>query len=157
MPNRQTFGDRMAALKNRRHELFAQGLAKGETQERAYELAGYRAGAHSRKAAARLATNVDVQHRAATLQDRVAVKTETTVATLVAELEQARKLAMETGQSGAMVAASMGKGKLLGLITDKVAAEVIKVRTVPTREELLTRKAAWRLTEAPGQEAGRLN
>jgi phage terminase small subunit len=28
-------------LKNPKHELFAQGLAKGETNDRAYELAGY--------------------------------------------------------------------------------------------------------------------
>jgi phage terminase small subunit len=42
-----------------------------------------------------------------------------TVDHLVAELEEARAIAKENGTPAAMVAATMGKGKLLGLIVDK--------------------------------------
>lgn len=44
---------------------------------------------------------------------------EITVDTLVGELEEARQVAKNTEVPSAMVAATMGKGKLLGLIVDK--------------------------------------
>ena len=48
---------------------------------------------------------------------------EITVDTLVAELEEARKLAFETEKAAAAVQATMGKAKLLGLVVDKVHNE----------------------------------
>jgi phage terminase small subunit len=44
---------------------------------------------------------------------------EITVDDLVAELEEARAIAKDNGTPAAMVAATMGKGKLLGLVVDK--------------------------------------
>jgi hypothetical protein len=48
-----------------------------------------------------------------------AVRGEITVASLCAELDEAKGLAAERGQAAAMVAATMGKAKLTGLIVDK--------------------------------------
>ena len=43
-----------------------------------------------------------------------------TVDDLVIELEEARKVAKDEGAASAMVAATMGKAKILGFLTDKV-------------------------------------
>jgi len=55
----------MAPLKSQRHELFAQGLAAGKTQDQAYQDAGYKP---SEAHASRLAGNGKVQARVAELQ-----------------------------------------------------------------------------------------
>jgi len=49
-----------------------------------------------------------------------------TVDDLVSELEEARKAALGavTPQAGAAVSATMGKGKLLGLVVDKAEAKI---------------------------------
>lgn len=52
-------------------------------------------------------------------QRKVAKKAEVTVDSLMAELEQARKLALKEGQASAAVTATMGKGKLAGLLVEK--------------------------------------
>ena len=51
---------------------------------------------------------------------------EITVDTLVAELEEARKLAFETDKAAAAVQATMGKAKLLGLVVDKQETNVVQ-------------------------------
>lgn len=106
----------MAALANPRHERFAQELAKGKPACEAYVLAGYK---ESRPAASRLSTNVNISLRIAELQERGAIKVEITAEMLVAELEEARQLAMETKQASAMATATIGKARLLGLIIEK--------------------------------------
>jgi phage terminase small subunit len=105
-------------LDNPKHELFAQELAKGRTQVEAYQEAGY---APSEPNASRLTSNDKVAARVAEIQGRAAIRAEITVADIIAELEQARGVALgaATPQSGAAVAASMGKAKLLGLVIDK--------------------------------------
>lgn len=52
-------------------------------------------------------------------QKKVARKAEVTVESLMAELEQARKLALKEKQASAAVTATMGKGKLAGLLVEK--------------------------------------
>lgn len=108
----------MATLTNNRHERFAQELAKGEVPERAFELAGYKA---HRQNAHRLMTKDDITARVAELKERAAIKCELTIADLVQELEEARAAARsaDTVQASAMVTATMGKAKLLGLVVDK--------------------------------------
>ena len=49
-----------------------------------------------------------------------------TVDTLVAELEEARKLAFETDKAAAAVSATMGKAKLLGLVIEKQETNVVQ-------------------------------
>ncbi|TGR55694.1 terminase small subunit [Mesorhizobium sp. M00.F.Ca.ET.151.01.1.1] len=52
-------------------------------------------------------------------QQKVAKKAEVTVDSLMAELEQARKLALKEKLASAAVTATMGKGKLAGLLVEK--------------------------------------
>lgn len=106
----------MPALKNTKHERFAQELAKGQTADAAYAAAGY---SPDRKNAARLTTNDGVRTRVAELQERAAIRAEVTVADIAAQLDEDRALAHKVGQPGAAVSASLGKAKVLGLIVDK--------------------------------------
>lgn len=73
----------MPALENQRHELFAQALAKGGTQDEAYASAGYKP---SRSAASRLSTNVNVLARVAELAERSADRAEIDIARVLKEL-----------------------------------------------------------------------
>lgn len=70
----------MPPLDNPRHERFAQGLAKGQTQIEAYTTAGFKP--HD-SAAARLCGNVRIQARVAELQSAGAQEAETTVERLL--------------------------------------------------------------------------
>jgi hypothetical protein len=56
----------MAALSNHKHELFAQALAKGETADAAYVMAGYK---ENRGNAATLKANQNIADRVAELLD----------------------------------------------------------------------------------------
>jgi phage terminase small subunit len=69
-----------------------------------------------------LLQNLLVQARIEELRIKVMERHEITVDTLLAELEEARLLGKETGKASAMVTASMGKAKLLGL--DKQIVEL---------------------------------
>lgn len=53
-------------------------------------------------------------------RDAAAERAVVSILSLTEELEEARALALREGQSSAAVAASMGKAKLHGLLTDKV-------------------------------------
>lgn len=121
----------MGALSNTRHERFAQELAKGKSAAQAYIAAGYSANDGN---AIRLKGNERVAARVAEIRERGAIRAEVTVATLIEELEQARKAALsaDTPQSSAAVAASLGKAKLLGLIVDKSSVDA----TVRRAEEM---------------------
>ena len=55
---------------------------------------------------------------------------EITVDTLVAELEEARKMAFETEKAAAAVQATMGKAKLLGLVVDKQETAITQAPTI---------------------------
>ena len=55
---------------------------------------------------------------------------EITVDTLVAELEEARKLAFETDKAAAAVSATMGKATLLGLVLDKQETAITQAPTI---------------------------
>jgi hypothetical protein len=111
----------MGPLENSRHEKFCQELAKGRSGVDAYVTAGYNGGNNAISGAARLLTNANIKARVDAIKAKAAEKCELTVADLVKELEHARFLAAgaETPQSSAMVAATMGKAKLLGMVTDK--------------------------------------
>lgn len=106
----------MAALENRKHELFAQALAKGETADAAYSAAGFKP---NRGNATRLKANESIASRVTELQERAAIKVEKTVADLVEMLDEDRRLARELEQPSAAISAVMGMGKLLGLVKDK--------------------------------------
>lgn len=73
----------MPALKNGRHELFAQELATGATADAAYEAAGFKP---NRGNAARLKANDSVASRVAELQRRGAEQAEATIAGVLRQL-----------------------------------------------------------------------
>lgn len=73
----------MPALKNAKHEKFAQGLAKGLTASEAYVAAGYK---ESRSAASRLSTNVNIEARVAELVGKGAERAEATVERVIQEM-----------------------------------------------------------------------
>lgn len=125
----------MAALKNPRHELFVQHLAKGKSQIEAYTLAGYKP--HDGNAAT-LFGKPDIQSRLAEMAERVATKTELTVATITDRLLRIADVAEATGvfkaENGDITESSpkhlsvarnalMDAAKLNGLVVDKSEVE----------------------------------
>ncbi|QKL02603.1 terminase small subunit [Pseudomonas sp. NY5710] len=90
-----------------------------------------------------LLQNPLVQARIEELRIKVMERHEITVDTLLAELEEARLLGKETGKASAMVTASMGKAKLLGLdkqiveLTGKDGAPIETKSTVKVDQEAL--------------------
>lgn len=103
---------------NPRQEIFAQEIAIGKTQESAYILAGYSKNG-ARGAAAKLHANASISARVKELQNKNAERNEIAVDDLLAQLEKARIMAMDIGQSHAAVLAIMSKAKLLGVLNMK--------------------------------------
>jgi len=115
-------------LANPRHERFAQVLAYGLaqsprwTQAKAYETAGYKPSDRNvaDAAASRLLRKVKpILGRVHELQAQALRKKKITVESIVEELEEARDIAKQGNQANAMVAASTGKAKILGLVVDR--------------------------------------
>jgi hypothetical protein len=111
----------MPVLSNPKHEMVAQGLAKGMGQLEAYAAAGYKP---NESHASRLVSNGILRARVAELQERVAKKVEFTLADMVAQVDEDREFARLQGQASAATAASMGKAKLLGMLVDKAEIDV---------------------------------
>jgi phage terminase small subunit len=122
----------MPALTNAKHERFAQALAKGDTSDGAYVSAGFSA---NRGNAARLNANESVRKRVAELQEKAAEKVETTIADIVAQLDEDRTFAIKCEAPAAAIAATMGKAKVLGLIVDKSKIDVNTVAIIVTSED----------------------
>lgn len=142
----------MPVLKNPKHELFAQELAKGKTQVEAYALAGYKPNDGN---AAKMAGFGNIIARVQEITGSGAEKAACTVASIIAELDEARLLAMKLAQPAPMVSASMGKAKVSGLLVDR--AELtgkdggpIETKDVSPREMLLDRIAGIAARGGPG-------
>jgi phage terminase small subunit len=103
-------------LKNEKHERFCQALVGGETLAQAYVTAGYKP---NEKNAARLKKIEGVTARIAELQEKAADMAVLTAADIARQLDEDRAFAKAMEVPGAMVAATMGKAKVLGLIVDK--------------------------------------
>lgn len=103
---------------NPRQEIFAQEIAIGKTQENAYILAGY-SKKTARIGASKMLTNANISARVKELQNKNAERNEIAVDDLLAQLEKARIMAMDMGQSHAAVLAIMSKAKLLGVLNMK--------------------------------------
>lgn len=91
-----------------------------EAYRRAYDAKNMKPEVVANKASALLKKG-DVRVRVDQLQEKAVKAHELTVADILRELEEARVVALqqEKPQAAAMVAASMGKAKLLGMLTDK--------------------------------------
>ena len=96
-------------------------IAEGRSQREAYQRAGYTPASDSVADvnASRLLRHAQVQSRVRELQAAQAQASQITAERLLAELEEARSLALSLGQAGAAVAASMGRAKLCGLLVDR--------------------------------------
>lgn len=84
----------MTVLKNPKHELFAQEIAKGTPADKAYVKAGYK---YDRKNASRLTANDHIRTRVDEILTRVAVRTEATIAKTLEEM--ARLAFADVGQA----------------------------------------------------------
>lgn len=104
-----------------KQEAFCLAYIEAGNASEAYRLAGYSAGNDktTHEAASRLLKNSKVIARVMALQQKHVERHQVTVDDLVRELDEARKLALDTEAPAAAVAAIMGKGKLLGLIVDR--------------------------------------
>jgi phage terminase small subunit len=107
------------SLKNPRHELFCQltpqGAKNGWTQGELYQRAGFKARGHSAETlGCNLLKKVEIQQRIAELQAPAVRKAGVSVASLLAELEQARAAAHNDRQFSASVQAIAGKARLTG-------------------------------------------
>lgn len=117
----------MGVLKNPRHEAFARYYVKLGVARHAYAAAGYKARMPLRPvetapidaAASRLLKHVKVDSRVEELRRTMAKRQDVTEDSLIEELEQARLIAAAERQTGSMVAATMGKAKLAGLLIDR--------------------------------------
>jgi len=119
----------MPALKNPRHEAFAQALARGMSASAAYRQVGFKP---HRANAATLARKKHISVRVAELQEEqlaihqqataaAAANKQVTIESLIAEAEAARVKAMsEKGGAAAAVSALTAKAKLAGMWREKV-------------------------------------
>ncbi len=107
----------MPVLANSRHEIFAQELAKGKTQVDAYTIAGFKPNDGH---AARLAGDGRIIARVGELLERAAERTVCTIYDIAEQLDEDRLFARELENAGAAISATMGKAKVLGLLTEKV-------------------------------------
>jgi len=142
----------MTALTNTRHELFVQGVAKGLNATQAYKSAGYEAeGNAAEVSACKLLRHPKVVARLEQLKNRLAAKIDVTLASLIAEAESARVLAMSIDQPSAAVAAIKEKGVLAGLRVEKAERKNINdVRRLTNAE--LDAEIADALARAPEAE-----
>ena len=101
---------------NVKQELFAQGIAKGLPQLRAYVEAGYKP---SEAGACRLASHVKVSARIAELQARAADKAVVTIDTINEKLVESYAMARSMEQAAAMTQAAMAQAKIFGLDVNK--------------------------------------
>ncbi len=111
----------MSALTNRKHERFAQELAKGKNQTEAYGLAGYKVDV---TAASRLSRNVKVQARVAEIMNVAAIRSEITLETHLNDLAELRDEARQAKQFAAAISAEVARGKASGVHVEKTDATV---------------------------------
>ncbi len=103
------------ALKNSRHERFAIALANGVPQTRAYIQAGYSEKGAS-GSASQLQANPSISARVKEIKQLNLERNNMNLDTILAEIENTRKLAIALGQCHAAIAASVAKAKFLGLL-----------------------------------------
>jgi hypothetical protein len=138
----------MAALQNRRHELFAQGLVEGKTADQAYTDAGY---TPNRCNASRLKSNENINLRITELQDEHRQRHDVTVDSLTDEFDENRELAFQTAQPAAANGATAGKARLHGLhMPDGPNVNIVGDNVMVLSDLELARRIAFMLTERRG-------
>jgi phage terminase small subunit len=110
----------MPPLDNPQYERFALLLARGTPEGQAYVRVGFKT---DRGNAYKLSKKPEVALRIRELQEGQRARLGITVEHGIAELNAAYRLARKTRQPASMVAATMSKMKLLGLVVDKAEVE----------------------------------
>lgn len=137
----------MGVLKNARHEKYCQGRISGMSRDEAYSEAGY---SPDRANAGKLDARPLVQTRLQELQEVGAAVAVVTAAILSEQLEAMRKAALEAGQFGPAVQATMGRAKLHGLIIDKAQVEDVTPVKPEVRQAEIDRLLGKRHLRAVG-------
>lgn len=96
-----------------------------EAYRRSYNAERMKPGVVAVKASELLAKG-NIAVRIEALRGELRQRHEITVDDLVAELEEARKMAFETDKAAAAVQATMGKAKLLGLVVEKQETNIVQ-------------------------------
>ena len=111
----------MPALANPRHERFVRYYMKTNNASAAYLKAGYRPKdrASLDPAASKLTRHHKVQSRIREIRRQMTQRTRITLETLLNDLAEDRKLARETKQVSAAIAATQLSAKLVGLLIDR--------------------------------------
>jgi hypothetical protein len=140
-------------LRNARHEKFAQELAaNGVSAYQAYINAGFRP---SRQNAARLRAKEDIAARVLEIQAAGAKSAEISVASLLAELEEARSKATSLNQLSAAVRATAEKAKISGLLVEKQQIEVVNTEYEPQCAQEVLHRVAERVSVEAAVTLGR--
>ena len=110
----------MPVLPNAKYELFAQAIASGQTLEKAYAAAGYKP---SKSNGSTLRSKQNVSERIKEIleqaSDKLVKNIDCSREKILAEIEQARLMAIDLEMPGAAWQASMAKAKIRGLIIDR--------------------------------------
>lgn len=117
MAAKKTTADKAVGL-TPKQQRFVQEYLQDHNGTQAAIRTGYSAKT-AKQQGSRLLADPRVQAAVRAGQKKVAKKAEVTVDSLMAELEEARKLALKEKQASAAVTATMGKGKLAGLLVEK--------------------------------------
>ncbi|MBA0449334.1 terminase small subunit [Stenotrophomonas maltophilia] len=117
MAAKKTTADKAVGL-TPKQQRFVQEYLQDHNGTQAAIRTGYSAKT-AKQQGSRLLADPRIQAAVRAGQKKVAKKAEVTVDSLMDELEQARKLALKEKQASAAVTATMGKGKLAGLLVEK--------------------------------------
>jgi len=128
----------MSQLQNQRHEAFCRAISRGQAASTSYGSIYHVTGNVAEAAAARLLRNVKVESRISELKGQAAKRTEKTVASLVADLDEAIVFAQKCKNPSAVVAAIALQARLLGLEAPRQLEVMHRPAPLPTKVLELT-------------------
>ena len=110
----------MPVLQNQKQERFALEFAKGQSAQRAYKLAGYKAvNGVASAAITQLLNNINVKNRITELRQPVIARTQITLESLTEMYLEDRRDAKAAGQTGVARLCADSLGKLYGLFIER--------------------------------------
>jgi len=145
-------------LANRKHEQFCIFYVKGLPQGEAYQKAGYKntGGRSAYVCATRLLRDVAVRRRINEMQNYAAEHESVSVASLMREISQVQRDAMQSGNQNAAIAAITAKAKLAGLWVDRTENENVNLNyaisdQLPTEQQWEAERTARTVDLIPNQ------
>ncbi len=144
----------MSPLSNQRHEAFSRAISRGEAASTAYGSVYHVTGKVAETNGWRLLRNAEVVDRVAELKGMAAQRTEKTVASLVANLDEAIVFAKQCKNPSAVVAAIIAQARLLGLEAPRQLEVMHKPAPLPTKLlELTEEEWTAQFSTGPGPRA----